>query len=99
MQQLCSDTFIEYQRDFYNHRWGSVSPVGGPKLARCIGILEEVLGADIRQPRILDLGCGTGWLTNILSAIGPTTGVDLSDGAIDEATARYPAAHFIQADI
>lgn len=56
------------------------------------------LETEITQPRICDLGCGAGWLTGILSAFGPTVGVELSPEAVELAHSRYPAAQFICAD-
>jgi 2-polyprenyl-3-methyl-5-hydroxy-6-metoxy-1,4-benzoquinol methylase len=50
-------------------------------------------------PRILDFGCGSGWLTNILAMFGPTTGVELSPQAVEIATRRFPAAEFEASDV
>ncbi|MEP6609996.1 MAG: class I SAM-dependent methyltransferase [Burkholderiaceae bacterium] len=41
-------------------------------------ILSELSAIDVRNPRILDLGCGTGWMTAILSQFGVAEGVDLA---------------------
>ena len=53
---------------------------------------------NLRSPRILDLGCGTGWLASILGRFGPTTAVDLSPVAISRAQALYPDVEFIAGD-
>ncbi|MBS0375233.1 MAG: class I SAM-dependent methyltransferase [Proteobacteria bacterium] len=55
--------------------------------------------ASTSEPRrILDVGCGTGWLCDQLSAFGRVTGVDLSPESIAEARRRYPALEFRAGD-
>lgn len=46
--------------------------------------------------QIVDLGCGTGWLTKILSEYGDVIGMDLS---VETARNLYPDIRFKQADI
>ncbi len=49
--------------------------------------------------RILDIGCGPGNSTNILSETGAkVTGIDFSQKMIDNATISYPKINFKQAD-
>lgn len=38
--------------------------------------------------RILEVGCGTGWMCERLAAYGPVTGIDLADEVVDRARAR-----------
>jgi 2-polyprenyl-3-methyl-5-hydroxy-6-metoxy-1,4-benzoquinol methylase len=47
-----------------------------------------------RQPRILEVGCGTGWMSAVLSIYGSVCGVDLSPKAIELASASCPEAEF-----
>src|SRR5688572_30096113 len=84
---------------FYDERWAKFQYANGPKLIRAIAILEALANLRLRAPNMLDLGCGIGWLTGILSQFGPTMGVELSGLAVEEATKRYPLAQFVQADI
>jgi len=65
--------------------------------AEAILLLLRSLGLD--RPRILDLGCGTGWLSAMLANLGSTTGVDLAEGVIATAKARYPNVTFLAGDI
>jgi trans-aconitate 2-methyltransferase len=45
--------------------------------------------------KILDLGCGTGYLTNIIAATGAeVTGIDSSAGMITRAKKEYPGLQF-----
>jgi SAM-dependent methyltransferase len=94
------ETPIDSHRVFYNRRWESDTFIKGGKLQRCLAILEAIAstGSGV-PPNIIELGCGRGWLTNILGTIGPSTGVDLSDVAMHEASRRYSHLDFIAADI
>jgi 2-polyprenyl-3-methyl-5-hydroxy-6-metoxy-1,4-benzoquinol methylase len=48
--------------------------------------------------KILDVGCGTGWLCDRLVKFGEVTGTDLADRVIARAQARVPAARFFAGD-
>jgi 2-polyprenyl-3-methyl-5-hydroxy-6-metoxy-1,4-benzoquinol methylase len=51
------------------------------------------------QPlRILEVGCGTGWLSAQLQRYGQVTGIDLSPEAIAEAKVRAPGITFVAGD-
>lgn len=90
---------LEAQRAFYNERWRSSASINRAKLTRAIAILEAVLATKLRDPEIVELGCGSGWFTGMLSNLGPATGVDLADEAIREAVRRYPQCRFVAADV
>jgi 2-polyprenyl-3-methyl-5-hydroxy-6-metoxy-1,4-benzoquinol methylase len=45
---------------------------------------------NLKGARILDLGCGTGWLGNALLPFGQVSGVDLSSQTIEEGKRRFP---------
>jgi ubiquinone/menaquinone biosynthesis C-methylase UbiE len=47
--------------------------------------------------RILDIACGTGWLTRLLR--GDVVGVDQSEAMLAIARRRMPAAHFVRVDV
>jgi 2-polyprenyl-3-methyl-5-hydroxy-6-metoxy-1,4-benzoquinol methylase len=50
---------------------------------------------DVRGKRILDLGCGGGLFSYLLSERGASTvGIDYSQSAVDFATSRYPQLEF-----
>lgn len=56
--------------------------------------LRWVTDLGLNQPRILDLGCSTGWLTAQLAQFGPVVGTDISDASIRTARQRYPNIEF-----
>jgi cyclopropane fatty-acyl-phospholipid synthase-like methyltransferase len=44
--------------------------------------------------RVLDVGCGTGWLANsVLPFVGEAWGTDLSPGAIEDGQKRHPGVN------
>jgi 2-polyprenyl-3-methyl-5-hydroxy-6-metoxy-1,4-benzoquinol methylase len=87
---------IDAQRDYYNQYFRPSSYINALKLERCIAILSVILELKLKDPRILDVGCGAGWLTSILGHIGPTLGIDLSDEAVGTASQKYTHVTFRQ---
>ena len=90
---------IDVQRQFYDARWSGVRYANGLKLSRAVAILGALSETGLLEPRILELGCGTGWLSAILGQFGPTTGVELSGEAVDAARGRYPFLDLSQVDL
>lgn len=94
----------EEKRAFYDEYWASRSTTRNvhelTRLGQIFGALAHVMSADRRaQYDVCDLGCGTGWLSAELLAIGPVTGVDLSPVGIEQARARYPQVAFEVGDV
>jgi ubiquinone/menaquinone biosynthesis C-methylase UbiE len=52
--------------------------------------------AELPSVRVLDVACGTGFLTRELR--GEVTGVDQSDAMLEQARARLPEARLVQGD-
>ena len=89
---------IDTQRAYYDERWRAVTRANPLQMQRAIAILDGLRRLGLQSPRMLDLGCGTGWLAAIMGRFGPTTGVDLSPLAIRRAQALYPDVEFIAGD-
>src|ERR1700729_2195001 len=49
----------------------------------------------LREARILDVGCGTGWLGNALQPFGQVWGTDISARSIAEGSHRYPGLKLV----
>jgi ubiquinone/menaquinone biosynthesis C-methylase UbiE len=59
-----------------------------------LSLFAELAGANAR---VLDVGCGPGHITAHLATLGVNaSGLDLSDGMVREARARYPDIDFAQ---
>jgi 2-polyprenyl-3-methyl-5-hydroxy-6-metoxy-1,4-benzoquinol methylase len=61
-------------------------------------VLRIVKSLSLNRAKILEIGCGTGWLTEKLCDFGKVVGIDLSPRAIDVAKQRNCNAEFIAAD-
>ncbi|MGQ0612758.1 MAG: class I SAM-dependent methyltransferase [Planctomycetaceae bacterium] len=85
------------QKAYYDERWAREDSANVFEALRADAIFERIARTGLVAPRILDLGCGRGWLAGALCELGPTTGVDLSDLAA--ARARWPAVEFVTADL
>jgi len=88
---------------FYDHwneknRSGQLSEINKEIRARGLRVLENVREAELQQPKILEVGCGTGWLTELLSDLGSVTAIDLSPRAIEIAKTRGMDADLIAGD-
>ncbi len=83
---------IEQQRSFWNAwnaEWRSADLDEFMQRQRDVAV-DSAGRFDRNDLRILDVGCGTGWLGASLLRFGRVTGTDLSPGAIADGQARYP---------
>jgi 2-polyprenyl-3-methyl-5-hydroxy-6-metoxy-1,4-benzoquinol methylase len=89
-QQQFWDVKWEKEKDVYPNPWA---------LRRGTVILDTLSSLPVAHPRIVDLGCGTGWLTAELGKRGDVVGVDLSERAITIARSRYPHINFLAGNV
>jgi 2-polyprenyl-3-methyl-5-hydroxy-6-metoxy-1,4-benzoquinol methylase len=94
---------IDQQKTHYDawnlrHRQGSFSEIEGEIQGRGLRVLENLRALDLTDASILEVGCGTGWLTEKLCEFGPVTAIDLSPRAIAVARDRVPDANFVAGD-
>jgi 2-polyprenyl-3-methyl-5-hydroxy-6-metoxy-1,4-benzoquinol methylase len=63
-------------------------------------VVEEWLRTHFlgQELRILDVGCGTGWMSERLSRFGQVTAIDIADEVLERARIRAPQVDFITAD-
>ena len=90
---------VEAQKTYYDRRWAEMTWANHLQMERAATILRLLRCTGGRGPRILDLGCGGGWLTAILDQFGPSTGIDLSGAAMAEARERHPQIEFLAGDV
>ncbi len=60
--------------------------------------LQTLPGVEGRQLRILELGCGNGWLSYELGRHGEVTAIDISPASIERAKTMYPNVCFEVSD-
>jgi len=89
----------EEQQEYWDDRWEIQKSPNDWQKRRAHEIVAMLQGLSLDSPRILDLGCATGWMTKLLSEFGPAEGVDLSDAAIAIAKSRYPGIQFTAGDL
>lgn len=88
------------QERYWNH-WNLESRVGrlGPYETRLRDVAADIVRRHAGQKGpILEVGCGSGWMSQALQPYGPVVGIDLSSAAIDIARQRCPEARFVCGD-
>jgi len=94
---------LEEQRRHYDawntaHRASDLSDLGPESQSRAEALLDAVRRLPGPRRRILEVGCGTGWLTEHLTRLGDVTAVDLSPRAVELARERGVAADLRSGD-
>jgi len=65
------------------------------KIKEFLPVVIQQLQQSRAQPiRILDVGCGRGWLTNLLSQYGQAEGVEPVEAVVEHARQLFPHLHF-----
>jgi 2-polyprenyl-3-methyl-5-hydroxy-6-metoxy-1,4-benzoquinol methylase len=97
-----SNPTLSEQRQFWN-TWNATlrDPVNLDQrtLRRGETIVGLVRSLALDNPKIMDFGCGTGWLTERLAQFGPATGIDLAENVIAAAQSRAPQIRFLAGDL
>ncbi|MFZ0927667.1 MAG: methyltransferase domain-containing protein [Syntrophobacteraceae bacterium] len=92
---------FESQRAFWNKWDGQClreDTLGEQAIRRGETALSLLQSLKLAGPKILELGCGNGWLAEKLAAFGSITGVDIAEKAIEEAARRVPMGAFYAGD-
>ncbi|PYO84808.1 MAG: hypothetical protein DMD65_02270 [Gemmatimonadetes bacterium] len=87
------------QRRYWDERWDRQRLPNDYQRRRGDAVLAMLESLRLRDPEILDFGCGTGWFTADLARRGRATGIDLSEVAIAQARTAYPQVRFIAGDL
>lgn len=90
---------IPEQQRYWDQRWHNTPKPNAWQTRRGETIMEVIRQLPLQRPRILDMGCGTGWFSEMLSHAGQATGVDLSEEAIAIAKANFPGVDYIAGDL
>lgn len=76
-------------------RWNALKTIC---IKTTLVVLNMIASLPLKQPKILEIGCGTGWHSEKLCEFGTVVGVDLSPRAIEIAKRRGTRAEFIPMD-
>ena len=85
---------LDEQKRYWDDRWNQTKRPNEWAIRRGQSILSFLKPLKMNSPKILEIGCGTGWFTAELSKLGEVTGIDLSETAIELAKSRYPHLDF-----
>lgn len=93
---------LDKQQEFWN-RWNAEARESGKldlasraRANKTLAIFESLA---LDHPRILEVGCGTGWLSEELARFGTVVGIDLAIGVITRARQRAPHIQFLAGDV
>jgi SAM-dependent methyltransferase len=91
------DSDLAVQRAYYDRLWADVGAMelNGHERARLREVDRLLAGLDIGRragaPRILEVGCGRGWLSGlVLTRYGDVHAMDLSADSVAKARAAFP---------
>ena len=96
--------YVDRSKSYYDKRFGNtdkgkeLNSEEKLRLAQIKKALED-LKLDPSRTRILDFGCGRGWLSQELVGYGDVYGIDLSEDAIQGAKELYQNVTFASADL
>lgn len=85
--------------DKWNSAWRQGPLTDEPSKVRLDAIARSVTELGIRGGKIMEVGCGTGWLSAKLSEFGEVTACDLGSQIIAAAQKSYPQIKFISGDV
>ena len=75
-----------------------IRPLDSMSVLRGERALNHVKKLHLDNPAILEIGCGSGWLSSQLNSYGRVTGVDIADKVVCRAGQRYPDVRFLAGD-
>jgi SAM-dependent methyltransferase len=84
-------------KEYYARRAAEYEATSWDELDRSVRKTVERFVAGLPAGRIIDIGCGSGYLTRLLR--GRVVALDQSSEMLELARARIPNAEFVQADI
>jgi len=94
------DAPVELQQGFWD-QWNTMfleHARARPSQRQAELVLEWFKRFGRRDLEILDVGCGSGWMSAQLAEFGSVCGVDLSAGVLELAQRKFPKVRFIAGD-
>lgn len=92
----------DLQRQFWN-AWNAKFREEGmqlppPNARQAQTVLGWLKNTDRGRRDIVEVGCGSGWLCDLMAEFGRVRGIDLSDEVLARSRARFPKATFTAGD-
>ena len=100
-QDVAIERDLVVQKEFWNDYFADTPENARPNPSRegRHQLAEQLLmSLKLSKPKILEVGCGSGWLSAALARHGQVTGVDLADQVLARARALHPRVDFIAGD-
>jgi SAM-dependent methyltransferase len=91
---------IQLQQNFWN-QWNSSTrehQLAKVSLEQAAFATSRLGKLDLHDARIIEIGCGTGWLSPYLAGFGKVVATDLADEVVARAARRYPHIDFVSGD-
>jgi 2-polyprenyl-3-methyl-5-hydroxy-6-metoxy-1,4-benzoquinol methylase len=85
--------------DDWNSKYRQPETIDAPSKRRMSEVLAALSQLQIRNAKILEIGCSTGWLSSKLTEFGAVTAVDLAVEVIQTAKAQMPHIDFRSGDV
>lgn len=83
----------------WNSKYRQPETLDEPSKRRMHEVLASLAQLNVRGARILEIGCGTGWLSSKLTEFGAVTAVDLAEEVLRTAKAQMPEIDFRSGDV
>src|SRR5688572_11399516 len=87
------------QKLYWEHRWDRIRVPNEWSHRRGAAVLKLLRDLKLHDPKVLDLGCGTGWFAEEAVKIASVTAIDLSETAVEIARKAVPQAKFIAGNV
>lgn len=89
---------IENQVKYYDDLWSQRLQMNSLQLRRSIKVLDYFVDIKrkLKNPRVLELGCGDGRFTSFIGEFANTDAIELSEQAIKNARKIHPHVNFFQ---
>lgn len=88
------------QRKFWNEWNANSRELGLDKVSKeqAEWVCRQLDSLALKNPDIIEIGCGAGWLSARLASFGRVLATDLADEVVARAARRYPKVDFVAGD-
>lgn len=97
-QDVAIERDLVVQKKFWNEHFADYAHPNPSDERRNQRAEQLVVSLNLSKSKILEVGCGVGWLSAVLERHGQVTGVDLADQALARARALHSHVDFIAGD-